>query len=281
MGLTKKYLKFEKHIDVTGPHGPQNFTKIVDILVSETELSKATVKQAMHKGAVWVTSSRGTDRVRRADRVANTGEKIHLYYDEGVLAEEPEPAVLIADEGSYSVWHKPYGMLCQGSKWGDHCTINRWVETHHQPQKSVFIVHRLDRAASGLIVLAHKKKTAAYFSRLFQDRDIEKCYQAIVEGQFPETLAFNSEVDGKPALTEAKLVNYDADLNRSSLRVKIDTGRKHQIRRHLSEAGYPIIGDRLYGNVESEDAENLCLVSCYLAFCCPEDQQRKEFVLPE
>ncbi len=54
----------------------------------------------------------------------------------------------------------PYGMLSQGSKWSDHCTIARFAQQHLTPERPVFIVHRLDRAATGLILIAHSKKTS-------------------------------------------------------------------------------------------------------------------------
>jgi len=274
-------MKFEKHIVVNSSPEPENPVKITDLIAAEVELSKPAIKQAMNKGAVWLSSGQSTRRVRRAAKTASPGETIHLYYDESILEQTPAPAKLISDEEDYSIWYKPYGMLCQGSKWGDQCTINRWVETHHQPQKSAFIVHRLDRAASGLIILAHKKKTAAYFSKLFQQRNIEKRYQAIVLGKFPEALVFDSDIDGKSARTEVVSIKYDLESNCSLLSVDIKTGRKHQIRRHLSGAGFPIVGDRMYGSVEQDDLKNLALRSCFLSFLCPKQQVFRAFALPK
>lgn len=275
-------MKFEQHIHVDADAASESGAsrKIVDLILSETGLAKPKIKQAMNKGAVWLTSGNGTRRARRADKTAQPGETIHLYYDDHILDQQPEPAELISDEGDYSIWYKPYGMFCQGSKWGDQCTINRWVETRHQPQKPAFIVHRLDRAASGLLVIAHKKKTATYFSELFQGRNIEKQYQAIVIGEFSKKLIVDSAVDGKPAYTEAVRVKYDARKNHSLLNVEIKTGRKHQIRRHLSEAGFPIVGDRLYGSDQSAVSADLALRSCFLSFMCPQQKAIKKFVLP-
>ena len=139
----------------------------VDILGESTELTKQAIKQAMTKGAVWLSRKQGTQRVRRASKLLKPGDRLHIYYDEAVLEQHPACAVLISDEGLYSIWCKPYGMLSQGSKWGDHCTINRWIEKNLQPQRPAFIVHRLDRAATGLMIIAHQKKIAAYFSELF------------------------------------------------------------------------------------------------------------------
>ena len=269
-------MKLEKHIEVDG-----NAEKAVDILAESTSLSKQLIKKAMMKGAVWLTKKKTTQRLRRADKLLKAGTTLHLYYDEQVLERQPDAAVLICDEGLYSVWHKPYGMLSQGSKWGDHCAINRWVEKNLQPQRPSFVVHRLDRAATGLMIIAHGKKTAAYFSNLFQQRQIEKHYRAIVTGEFPDYIKLDSPVDNKPALSHAKLLEFDESNNQSLVEVSIETGRKHQIRRHLSEAGFPILGDRLYGDDVNNHNKDLCLTSCYVSFVSPVDNTKKVYVLPD
>jgi tRNA pseudouridine32 synthase/23S rRNA pseudouridine746 synthase len=268
-------MKFEQHIDITATD-----CKAVDILQQGTDLSKQLIKQAMSKGAVWLARDSSVQRVRRADKVLKPGDILHLYYDTGVLDKQPQDAVLVADEGSYSIWYKPYGMLSQGSKWGDHCTINRWVEKHLQPQRPAFIVHRLDRAATGLMIIAHQKKIAAYFSKLFERREIEKKYQAIVHGEFPDYQKIDSAIEGKPSVSHMTCLKYDHVLDQSLLDVSIETGRKHQIRRHLAEAGFPIVGDRLYGAVEDQSDRDLCLTSCYLSFISPLDDARKSYTLP-
>jgi len=76
------------------------------------------------------------------------------------------------------------------------------------------------------------------------------------------------------------MVAYDGQSDLSLLEVSIATGRKHQIRRHLAGAGFPIVGDRFHGRASDKD-ENLKLVSYYLAFVSPVDQQLKQYTLPE
>ncbi len=262
----------------------------VDLLAEATDLSKQCIKQAMQKGAVWVGNGKKIQRLRRASKKPNEGDELHFYYDEKVLAEIPPSAQLISDEGEYSIWYKPYGLRSQGSKWGDHCTINRWVEQNLLPQRPAFVVHRLDRAATGLIIIAHQKRIAAMFAKLFQERAIEKCYRVIVYGKFPDTpqaLKITDDIDGRRACSQVSLLKYDAGRNRSLLAVNIETGRKHQIRRHLSGLGFPVVGDRLYaGNKENTDGqkeedEDLQLTACFLAFCCPVKQQDVQFRLTE
>ncbi len=254
----------------------------VSLLAEASGLSKAQVKQAMQKGAVWLTSKIGTHRLRRMGRGMKEGDTLHLYYNEKILSAHVDPPQLFADEGSYSVWFKPYGMLSQGSKWGDHFVINRWAEQHLVPQRPAFIVHRLDRAASGLILIAHKKKVAVALSALFQDRVIKKRYRVIVNGRFPEQdspLTIDSALDDRSAITHVHYLKYDSIKDRSLLEVRIETGRKHQIRRHLSSIDFPVVGDRMYG--QRSDIEDLQLTACYLSFICPVSGEAREYLLPE
>ena len=253
----------------------------VDLLQRASGLSKGRIKSAMSKGAVWLTRGKSTQRLRRATRKLRSGDELHLYYDERVLAEEPAEPELFADAGDYSVWNKPYGLRSQGSKWGDHCTIGRWAEQHLEPERPAFIVHRLDRAASGLILVAHTQRTAAALSDIFTRRKIEKRYQAWVAGDFsglPNPLLVDEALDGKSAISEFSFVQIDA--GRSLVDVRIATGRKHQIRRHLAGLGHPVIGDRLYGTGE-QDGVDLQLMAYLLAFRCPVAGEKVEYRLPE
>ena len=254
------------------------------LLAAETALSKQQIKQAMNKGAVWLTRGKQTQRLRRAKRALKLGDELHLYYNQDVLDHTVDAAELIFDGGQYSIWYKPYGMLCQGSKWGDHTTINRYAETHLTPDRPAFIIHRLDRAATGLVLIGHSKKTTAALARLFEIRELEKYYQVIVEGQFnsgiQDTLTIETDVDGKTARSHASLLAFDEEKNHSLVQVKIESGRKHQIRIHMASTGHPVVGDRLHG-IAKEGEVNLQLTSCYLKFICPITGEIKEFTLPD
>jgi tRNA pseudouridine32 synthase/23S rRNA pseudouridine746 synthase len=273
--MTEQGIELERHLPIE-----QDGNTAIELLNADTGLTRQGIKQAMHKGAVWLTHNRHTRRLRRATRTLSQGDTLHLYYNERILSMTPPAAQLIADVTDYSVWYKPCGMYSQGSKWGDHCTINRWAEQHLQPQRPAFIVHRLDSAATGLILIAHKKQIAAALAKLFQERQLNKVYRVIVAGHFPDqTQTIDSSIDGRSASSSATLIRFDSDQQRSLLEVNIDTGRKHQIRRHLSELGFPVVGDRLYGN--NEDSVDLQLTACSLTFVCPVSGEQKIFSLNE
>jgi tRNA pseudouridine32 synthase/23S rRNA pseudouridine746 synthase len=205
-----------------------------------------------------------------------------MYYSDTVLDEVPAPLTLIADENTYSLLYKPYGVRSQGSKWSDHCTVTRWAEQNLLPRRPAFPVHRLDRAASGLILVAHAKKTATALARQFEERSVEKRYRAIVHGRFqptPEPKLLDAPIEGRDARTIVTLIAANSEGDRSLLDIVIETGRKHQIRRHLSDIGHPVIGDRMYGSpVQDQDLQ---LTAWLLAFTCPVSAERKTFQLPE
>jgi tRNA pseudouridine32 synthase/23S rRNA pseudouridine746 synthase len=266
----------EKHVLIESPEDSP-----VDLLHQATGLPKQRIKFAMTQGAVWLTRGSNTQRLRRAKRTLRAGDEVHLYYDAKILAESPAEPTLIADVGDYSVWRKPYGLRSQGSKWGDHCTVMRWAERNLQPERPAFTVHRLDRAASGLILVAHSRKVAAALSELFRERAVEKRYLTIIAGDFtphPNPLRVEQPIDDKEAISEFSLQQVSRNGERSLVDVRIETGRKHQIRRHLAELGYPVIGDRLYGTGE-KDGVDLQLTAYLLAFHCPVNDEQVEYRL--
>jgi len=280
-------IRVEKHIAVECAG-----STVISLLFEHCgSISNKKLKLALQYGAVWLTSGTTTKRIRRAKKALSPGDKLHLYYDEAILFNEVSPAMFIADEGGYSVWSKPCGMYSQGTKWGDHSAICRWVELqglpmNGLPQRPTFLVHRLDRATQGLILVAHSKKMASMLAGLFETRQIQKQYRAKISGELPEGLigkTLSEPLDGRTAKTRILKSDFNADKNETTLTLLLETGRKHQIRKHLAGIGQPIIGDRLYGAGVSELSAppDLQLVSCFLSFTCPQSHDDKSYQLSE
>ncbi len=257
------------------------------------EISKQKLKLAMKYGAVWISDGAGKNkpqRLRRAKRPVSKGSSLFIYFNQAVLFNEIAPAQLVSDRGEYSVWNKPSGMFSQGTKWGDHSAIGRWVELFGLQRESLsqrdsYIVHRLDRATNGLIVIAHTKSMVQKLAAMFEARKVIKQYSAVVDGQFPfdKWSKFDSSIDERPALTHILSADYSEGAQQSVLRVQLETGRKHQIRKHLAGVGFPIKNDSLYGNQKDKDkaaSRHLMLRACLLTFNCPIDKRKVKFELP-
>lgn len=247
------------------------------------ELSKGRLKDAMSKGAVML-NTKPQKRLRRAQTQLQSGQQLQLHYDEELLSRQCEPAVLVSDQRQYSVWFKPAGMLTQGNEWGDHLALLRFAEQHFAAQRPVFLLHRLDREASGLVLIAHSKTAAAAMSKLISERKIRKDYLIRVKGQLDTALLAQAELnyplDGKACSTQFSLRRYDAQCQQSWLDVRLISGRKHQIRRHFAAAGHPVMGDPQYGQ-GNKDTGGLALQAVRLGFYCPLSRREQQFELPQ
>ncbi len=250
---------------------PDNTSAAVcDFLAHHTGLPKVRVKDAMNKGAVWLQrKGLGRIRLRKATFVLKKGDTLELHYDPQVLSMDPPAARCLKDYRYYSVWFKPANLLTQGTDFGDHGSLLRQAGMFFNPRREAYPVHRLDREAAGLIMVGHSRQAAGRLSKLFSEHKIVKRYRAEVLG-LPEKNEgiINQPLDGKAAVTRYRVVSRHSETNTSMLQVEIETGRLHQIRRHLAGMGHPVMGDPRYG-VGNKDGRPLRLTACELAWRCP------------
>jgi tRNA pseudouridine32 synthase/23S rRNA pseudouridine746 synthase len=249
-------------------------TYATDFLAQKTGLSKSKIKTTMTSGAVWLKSGRSRKRLRRAKAKLVPGDMVSIYYSQKVLEAVPAKPILMDDQAAFSVWEKPVGLMCGGSRFGDHCSINRVVE--QQLDRPTFLVHRLDRFVWGLMVLAHSKSAAAHLTRQFQERKITKIYHAVVHGELSEEQAINTPVGDKVASSTVKPISIRKDT--SLIEVRIETGRKHQIRHHLASIVHPVVGDRQYG---SDDMRGIQLAAVELGFKSPVNGAWESYLLAD
>lgn len=208
--------------------------------------------------------------------------------------------ILYKDEYLVAV-HKPAGLLVHKSPIDRHEKRYAMKILRNQLGQWVYPVHRLDKPTSGLLLFALDQDTANKMSLQFERREIQKRYQAIVRGFAPETsvidyplkeiAAFKSEQaeadlkDAKTALSElTRLQCYElpfADGRFSTSRYSLvelrpETGRKHQLRRHMKHISHPIVGDVKYGKGnhnrifrEHFDCQRLFLAATDMSFTHP------------
>ena len=270
-------MKITRRIPVTAPG------QAIDLLVQACpELSKGRLKDAMNKGAVQLVQGKQHKRLRRAQTEVSSGNVLELHYDEDLLQRKAPEPVLLADERTYSVWFKPAGLLSQGNEWGDHLALLRQVEQHFTNQRPVFLLHRLDREASGLVLIAHHKTMAATLSQLIQQQRISKTYRITVLGTLAPALLQQGEInlplDGKVSCTRFRLSAELQNPPRTVLDVALISGRKHQIRRHFAAVGHPVMGDPQYGQ-GNQDTGGLALQAVRLAFELP-GKGLREYAVP-
>lgn len=194
-----------------------------------------------------------------------------------------DPHWLLAVDEAMVLVNKPAGLLSVPGR-GDEkqdCVLSR-VQLQFP---DVLVVHRLDLATSGLLLLARGEQMQRQFSRMFRERQVDKNYLAVVAGQ---VLQAEGEIDlplicdwpnrprqkvdreiGKPSLTRFQRQAYDPLSDCSRLRLEPVTGRTHQLRVHLAALGHPILGDILYAGEHGQRASRLLLHAAMLAFPHP------------
>lgn len=216
-------------------------------LATKLSLSKRAAKNLLDERVVWV-NRRVVWMAHHALRLGDTVELPGANLPKAVpddVALVPKIRVLVEDD-DYMVADKPSGTLSVGE--GS-------VEERLREQTgltSLHAVHRLDRDTTGCILLA--KHPAAFDAavEIFKTRRVSKTYQAIVYGRYERAAStINEELDGERAVShmQREAISKDATF----LKIKIETGRTHQIRRHLASMRFPVLGDREHGLKSARD----------------------------
>jgi 23S rRNA pseudouridine1911/1915/1917 synthase len=238
-------------------------------------LSRSSARVALDLGAVFVDQR----RVKVASRKVAAGQHVvvHLggafdraHKQVGRAARERDEAhlppfrVLFEDE-QLVVVYKPAGLLSAPTPEGDSGNLQMQLSRRGG---EVFVVHRLDLQTSGVLVYAKTGEANHALSELFRSHDLTRRYDVFAAGAPPdEVFSVRQSLSGKPAVTHFRKLGQHAAF--CHLEATLETGRTHQIRRHLLSRGLPVLADPEYSRREPWHPPRLALHAKHLAFVHP------------
>ena len=221
-------------------------------------LSRSLVQRLIGEGDLLIDGEEVSPSYKVRD-----GQLIETQLPEEGLAPEDIPVPVVFEDEHVLVVDKPAGLVVHpgaGNPSGTlvNALLSKGIAGGEDPSRPG-VVHRLDRDTSGLMVLAKGEPAYSRLVEMMSARRVGRVYRAVVVGEgLPETGTIDSPVGrdpdnptlmaagvGKPAITHFEVVANAA--GHTMLRVRLETGRTHQIRVHLSAIGYPVYADPLYG----------------------------------
>lgn len=253
-------------------------------------VSRAMVQKAIKEGRVLVNGKKETPHKRLMAQDEITWENI---FEKEKIALTPNAKItfpILEKTEDFFVINKPSGLIVHQSEAHPesdtlaNALVAQFPELANVGEDPLRpgMVHRLDKEASGLMIIARTQEMFAYLKKLFAERKITKEYTAVVHGKLSQAsgtinlpimrstskhgrMAARTDGEGKEAITHYEVLREER--GKSWLRVKIETGRTHQIRTHLAALGYPIVGDKIYGGkITQKDTGRLLLHATKLTF---------------
>ena len=215
-----------------------------DFLVLKRKISRNAAKHLMDRRNVFVNGK----RVWMAKHTLKTGDVVSILLppeQPATKTTRSKTPILWQDE-SYLIINKPANLLSVGT-----VSLERRIQEQLE-QPELRAVHRLDRDTTGCLIVARNEKAFQDILPLFRDRSISKTYHAIVHGFMKKgEHRISKPLEGQTAVSHVRVL--DAVDDAAHVAVKIETGRTHQIRIHLSSFKHPVMGDPKYaGDIEKK-----------------------------
>jgi 23S rRNA pseudouridine1911/1915/1917 synthase len=242
------------------------------------EISRARAQRLIRDGHVRLT--RGVARPSLAVTAGATIDVIVPAPQPATPAAEALPLTILYDDNDIVVIDKPAGMVVHPAAGHASGTLVNALLHHVRGLSGIGgterpgVVHRLDRGTSGVMVIAKHDRAHQHLTRQFHDRQVGKEYLALVWGTPRVGQTFDRPIGRDPKhrqrmstratrarTASTRIADVESLGGLSLVRVSIATGRTHQIRVHLSEAGYPVVGDALYGGARTRVPTRLAVVS--------------------
>lgn len=244
----------------------QEQESLIAFIKREQGLSQRQTKRLLDQKCVWVNGG----LVWIAKHPLKRGDTVIVHTDP--LSVEPRnPTILFEDEKLVVFNKRPYITVTGGY------SLEIFLREQRR-EKKLRAVHRLDRETTGCVVFSRNPETQQLLLALFKEREIEKEYHTIVHGKVPwKNKLYDQRLDRKSARTHCTCVATSK--NQSLLHVRLETGRKHQVRRHLSDAGFPVVGDKQYGVTDGAVPRQL-LHAARIRFQHPGTQEKLDITAP-
>lgn len=207
------------------------------------------MKKAIDKGWVAIDGKPAT-----TGDFLSGGETIELIIEETKSRLSIELIIDVLYEDDYlTVINKPAGIEVSGNrKWTIENVLSNNLKLSEQQDALVYpeAVHRLDYPTTGALLIGKTRSAVVALNQLFSNKQVTKTYLAITIGEMNSSGTISTDVDGKPSQSEYTVLDSVASERFGNLNlVQLNplTGRRHQLRKHLSSIGNPILGDREYG----------------------------------
>ncbi|MBZ9728150.1 RluA family pseudouridine synthase [Salegentibacter sp. JZCK2] len=244
--------------------------------------TKSSLKKALKKGLILLDGQ----AAKTSDWIKE-GQKLELLEIENPVKKVYTLKLEIIFEDDYlAVIHKPAGIPTSGNYFK---TIENALPFNFKKTKvkdalpAPLPVHRLDNPTSGLLLIAKSKSVQVDLNRLFEEKNIQKSYHALVFGLLPGSIILKDPVEEKEAETKIEVLEHFQIKSENFSLVKAfpRTGRTHQIRIHLATNDNPIVGDNIYGKTsEIIKKGGLFLAATGLEFQHPVTKENMRFELP-